>query len=520
MTPRFALATACVAIIAGASPAEARGEPLRILVAAGSQQGLDEEAPLKHADADASHVGEVMTSLGGVRRENAIVLAEPSRAQLYAAIDRARAMAAGRAPEEVTLLFYFSGHGDRDALHLGGDRVLLSDLTAKLGEVPAALRIAVTDACRTNRAKGFAPDEPFAIASTTGPQATGQVWIHASREGEAAQESDELAGAIFTHAWLDGLRGAADANGDARVTLEESFAFAHAQTLIRSSRSSGVVQKPEAIVNLREAGPVVLTQTTEHVATLALPKGRDTHFLVYAADSKSVLSELWGLPERPIALAVPAGHYVVQRRLAGLSGVARVSLAEGEGRTLTDRDFRASSLDAVASKGTADATSTPAPTARRNEIAAGYVAGADTRSGFVQGARADYAFAWPRAALTIGAEGDVASRSLPSNRERLVTGLARATLEWRVPVGPVVLRLGGGGRAGWLSQQLESPAGSSSAHGAFVGGPEIFAALRAKAGSTFFADVGATGDVLFLRESDALRGVTGVLGGGALGASF
>ena len=64
------------------------------------------------------------------------------------AIDRAKVEAQRHRAEEVTLVFYFSGHGDRDALHLAGDRVLVSELSAKLAEVPAGLRIAVTDACR------------------------------------------------------------------------------------------------------------------------------------------------------------------------------------------------------------------------------------------------------------------------------------------------------------------------------------------------------------------------------------
>ena len=241
------IASGALALGAVAWVGAAQAEPVRILVAAGHKLGLAAESPLKYADTDASRVGEVLVGLGGVRAENAIILAEPSKAQLFAAIDRARAVAEKHVPDEVTLVFYFSGHGDRAAIHLGEERVLVTELTTKLGEVPAGLRIAVTDACRTNREKGFVADEPFAISATTTAQATGQVWLHASREGEAAQESDELHGAIFTHAWLNGLRGAADANGDARVTLDESFAFAHSQTLIRSSKSSGVMQKPEPV---------------------------------------------------------------------------------------------------------------------------------------------------------------------------------------------------------------------------------------------------------------------------------
>jgi uncharacterized caspase-like protein len=69
----------------------------------------------------------------------------------------------------------------------------------------------------------------------------GLVWLFASDTGEAAQESDELRGALFTHYWVSGLRGAADANGDGRVTLAESYDFAYSQTLYRSAQSSGVL---------------------------------------------------------------------------------------------------------------------------------------------------------------------------------------------------------------------------------------------------------------------------------------
>jgi hypothetical protein len=521
---------AAVAALAGvaclACAGNAAAEPTRILVAAGNQVGLTEERPLKHADADAARVGRVMVDLGGVRPENAIVLAEPSRVTLFAALDRARAAAQKQKPEDVTLVFYFSGHGDRDAIHVGDDRVLLSELTTKLEEIPATLRIAVTDACRTTRDKGFTLDEPFAIAATS-TQATGQVWIHASREGEAAQESDDLDGAIFTHAWVSGLRGAADANGDSRVTLEESFAFANAQTLIRSARSSGVVQKPEAIMSLREFGPVVLTQTTQQMANLSLPAGKDTHFLVYAPGAKSVLAEVWGLPERRIDLELPPGHYVVQRRFASVGSVAQVAVAAGEDRALGEGDFHSSSLEALAAKGDPepDVAASPPAARRPNEVSAGYVAGGDTRTGFVQGARADYAFASSKFAVTAGGELDTSQRSLAQTSENLVTGFGRLGAEFRLPIGPATLRLGAGARVGWLAQKVQ-PAlggvagGAATNDGAVVAGPEVFAGLRAPLGSTVFADVGATGDVELLRDESKLNSISGVLGKASLGARF
>ena len=509
-------------------------EPVRILVSAGSKLGLSAERPLKFASTDATRVRDVVVSLGGVKPENAFVLAEPSRAQLFAAVDRARVEAQKHRSDEVTLIFYFSGHGDHDAIHLGDDRVLLTELSAKLGEVPAGLRIAVTDACRATRDKGFSADEPFAITATNVPQATGQVWLHASSDGEAAQESDELQGAIFTHAWINGLRGAADANGDARVTLEESFAFAHSQTMIRSAKSSGVLQKPEAVVSLREAAPVVLTETTAHMATLSLPQGRDAHFLVYSSGAKSVLSELWSSPDRRIALRLPPGRYVVQRRIGAVGGMASIAIGEGEERKLEDREFAASSLEVLARKGEepeADRPDTPpASVSAHHELSAGYDAGANVRTSFVHGPHAAWAYAWPHLAIGIGGGADFTGRDLAEKDERLVGGYGRATIEYRLPIGAFTLRGGGGARAGLVAQNIQptaaaksiDPTAKSENKTAFDFGPEVFLAgrLALDPRRTWFVDVGATANVLFLREEASLVGVAGVLGSASLGARF
>ena len=507
---------------------DALAEPVRLLVAAGSKIGLPAERPLKFADNDAKRVRDVMVSLGGVRREHAFFVNEPSRSDLYAAIDRAKAEASRHRAEEVTLVFYFSGHGDRDALHLGSDRVLVSDLSAKLAEVPAGLRIAVTDACRATREKGFASDEPFAISATMVPQASGQVWLHASSDGEAAQESDELQGAIFTNAWLSGLRGAADVNGDARVTLDESFAFAHSQTLIRSSKSSGVMEKPEAVMSLREAAPVVLTQTAARMGTIALPRGKDTHFLVYSAGAKSVLSELWSSPDRQLMLRVPPGRYVVQKRFGATGGVAQLAVAAGEARNLDDRDFTASTLEALARKG-GDADvgeSAPRSAPGGHELFAGYDAGFNSRTGFAHGPRITYAHAWRWVALTIGGGAELTGRSLTEKEESLVGGYGRAGLEVRLPAGAFTFRAGAGGRAGLVVQTI-SPTGTAVSQGAtdesktaFTFGPELVVGGRLALSRMWFVDLSATGGVAFLREEDVLKGVPGAAGALALGARF
>lgn len=496
----------------------AAAEPIRVLVAVGSKSGLAAERPLKFADNDAKRVRDVLTSLGGVKSEHAFYLSEPTRAALYEAIEKAKAVAKTHRQDEVTLLFYFSGHGDRDAIHLSGERVLVSDLSTKLGEVPAALRIAVTDACRATREKGFAADEPFAISTTLIPQASGQVWLHASSDGEAAQESDELQGAIFTHAWLSGLRGAADSNGDARVTLDESFAFAHSQTLIRSSKSSGVMQKPEAVINLHEAAPVVITQTGTRMASLGLPQARDTHFLVYSAASKSVLSELWGSPDRRLFLRLPPGRYVVQRRIAGAGGTATIAIAEGEERRLEESDFAASTLDVLAKKGEEpDVTEAPPSSTRPNELSLGWDIGGDARTGFLHGPRIGYARSWSFVAITAGAGMGFADRSVARGTEDLTSGFGRAGVELRLPLGSLALLRGGaGGRAGVISQAITNEPSRT----AFAFGPEVVLGVRMAISRGLFADLSANGQVVFASEEHSLKGVLGGSGALAIGGRF
>jgi hypothetical protein len=330
----------------------ARAEPVRLLVAAGHAEGTEGEQPLRHTREDVRRVRDVLTQLGGVRQEDTVLLDEPTPAQLDAALDRARAIAQAHRPEEVTLVVYFSGHGDHDSIHLGRAVVALGTLGARIAAIPAALKVVVMDACRNRdlRPKGVAAEAPFAISLSGTTAATGAVWLNAAADGEAAQESDALGGAVFTHYWTDGLRGAADANGDGRVTLSESYDFAYSQTLFRTARGSGVLQRPSASFTISQAYPVVLTQTA-NTSALRFPRTADTEYVVYALGSQTVAGEVWGSPDRNVRIALPAGRYVIQRRANGAGGALDVSLGAGEQRDLDASEFQPFALEALAQKG-------------------------------------------------------------------------------------------------------------------------------------------------------------------------
>ncbi len=416
-------------VVVATASAAARAEPVRILVAASRSEGLPGERPLHHAQEDAAKVAAVFLSLGGVARDNALLVPQATPQQLREALNRAVSLAAMHRPDEVTLIFYFSGHGDRENLHLGGETLPLSELSMRIGAVPALLRVVVLDACRTTdptRPKGMSAAPAFAISLHRNAEAVGTVWLYASADGEAAQESDDLGGAVFTHAWVTGLRGAADTNGDHQVTLGESYSYAYHQTLFRSAKSSGVLQRPAARYDVRESEPIVLTRTGPSTARLAFPEGADTQYLVYGIRSRTVVAEVWSDPSRPVVLALPAGRYLVQRRNGAQGGAAELTLAEREQRDLQPNDFRDVALEALASKGGAIVL-------RPNEIELGAsLLPATSTLDLAYQASARYGRTWGEWAVVGGFDGGFGSALNDANEvnERWAGAELRAEYRW------------------------------------------------------------------------------------------
>jgi hypothetical protein len=503
---------------------QARADPLRILVAASHGRGAPGELALRHAGADVERVERVLTTLGDFRPEDVIHLADPTLAELYAAFDRARALAAGHAPGEVTFVFYFSGHGDRDRIHLGDETVAMADVAARARAVPASLRLLVTDACRNypTRFKGVTTEPGFAIDNPGGGEADGVVWLFASGEGEPAQESDELQGALFTHYWVSSLRGAGDANGDGRVTLAESYDFAYSQTLLRSARSSGVLQHPAAVFDLREAAPIVLTKTFAADTLLRLPQAADAHYLVYSLGSRAVLGEIWGSADREAVFALPPGHYLVQRRSQAGSGGVEVSLARGQVLTLHASDFRAAPEEMLASKGGTFVL-------RPRELGVEVTAGATRLSSYGGAVEARYAHAWDEWAIAVGVGGGYGSQTTSAEQEKLTSLGASTWIERRWHLEPFGFALGAGVEGDVFQQSLErtdaarvGAAGylTTQVHVGFAPGPIATAHARLPMGPAFWIELTARGGVLFANFGSGLGALWTARAGLAAGVDF
>ena len=328
-----------------ASPAAA-AERLAVIV--GADLGAPDEEPLRHAEADARRVRDVLVELAGVQQDRALLLAGPQPNAVLAALDEARGRAAElhRAGKRVELVFYFSGHGDDGSLHLARGDLALADVRRALAAVPADLRLAVIDACRGGvHLRGVGKGTAFAVAAA--PDAPhGSVEIHAAAAGEAAQESDELGGAVFTHFIVSGLRGAADQDADGRVTLDELYRYAYRHTLLRTG-ASDARQHPDFAMSLAGAGEVVLSVPGKTSASLEVPRGA-AWYLVFALPSAAVLGEIGGEGGR---LALPNGRFLVVRHAGAASGVAEVDLSWGGHRVLSDGDFRPVAREELVARG-------------------------------------------------------------------------------------------------------------------------------------------------------------------------
>lgn len=498
----FGVVTALAFVLTMLLPRVASADPMRILIAVGNKAGLPNERPLKHSQNDAARVRDVMTRLGGVKPEHAILVQEATPEALAVAVDRAALLAKSQPAAQVTLFFYFSGHGDHDAIHLGARVVPLKDIDTALARVPARFRLFISDACRNDsqvRAKGFSSEDPFPIRlDATG--ASGAVWLHASADGEVAQESDELGGAVFTYYLVSGMAGAADTNGDGRVTLSESYSYAYSQTLLRTARASGVVQRPSADFNVHEGAPVVLTELLQ-TSLLRFPKSADAHYIVYGHGSRTVVGDLYGSADRTVALALPQGRYIVHRRAGGTSGAAEISLGSREERALEPTDFRAVKEELLARKG-GEVDLEP------NELSVGFGASTSRMVDFGQALHLRYTRNFEEFSISAGAEGGIgraeATADLQSAQLRWL-GL-EALLEFRFKVGDPSIRLGVGPVGRYYSQTLTrsdanrlttTPYPGERSFSALAGGGQALVGIRIPLGTPkVFLGIHAIGELL------------------------
>jgi hypothetical protein len=290
--------------------------PARLALAVGSNEGAEGRDALWFAEADARRFADALIELGQFEPKNVTVLSSPSSLELTRALLRLAAQArealdAGHPP---LLIFYYSGHADPTGLELGKERFLYGDLANALSVVPEGVRIAILDACHSGaltQVKGARP-APLDFEVVREPRADGVAFITSSSASEKAQESAQLGGSFFTHHLVAGLRGAADADRDGRVTLAETYRYAYHRTLATTSETGASPQHPTWAMRMSGKGEVVLVDLRDAHAWLSFSAGLSKSYLVTNARTQEVVAEVVTGAEA-LKVALPEGQYRVER---------------------------------------------------------------------------------------------------------------------------------------------------------------------------------------------------------------
>ena len=313
--------------------ARASADVERFALIVGNDRGQAGEVELKYAQSDARKVHATLREIGGFQPFNMVLLedgdADGFRRALIHLNDRVRALSS-QSGTQVVLFVYYSGHADTKDLHLGETRFSIAELSQLVRGSAADFRLLVLDACRSGaltRTKGGRQTQPFDIPPPIELSGEGLAFLTASADDELAQESDEVRGSFFTHAFVSGLLGGADRDRDGNVVLDEAYQYAYDNTLRASSRSASGLQHPTFFYDLRGQGQLVLTRPFapgQARGALELPDAAT--YLVFRGSADGHVAAEVSSEDPGRSLSLPPGSYFVRGRTAThvLEGSTRV----------------------------------------------------------------------------------------------------------------------------------------------------------------------------------------------------
>jgi Caspase domain len=298
----------------------------------GTNTGGPGQTELRYAEDDARRMAQVLKDLGRYGPTDMRVLLRPDSAHVLAAVDEVSAkLRTHRAKgEQAILVFYYSGHAKANAFTLGSDEIEITTLRERLRQLPTTLTLVVLDACQSGqfaRTKGAEPAADFSFNSVSRLTTKGIAVMASSSAQELSQESDELRSSYFTHHLIVALRGAADTDGDGRVSLDEAYRYAYRRTLAATSQTQVGGQHVTLETDLAGQGDVPVTYPAEAGAQLELPVSLEGRVVVQHKPSGNVVAEVQKAPGSAVKLAFPAGTYdAIVRPSSGTTRVLRCPL--------------------------------------------------------------------------------------------------------------------------------------------------------------------------------------------------
>jgi hypothetical protein len=294
-----------------ASQKETKAVTKRFAIAVGSNCGGKDRVKLKYGVSDAESILKVFEELGGVAREDSLLLVEPDIKTFYTEIGKFQVKIEKAKSEysRVEVIFYYSGHSDDDYILLGDEKISYEDFRETINSTDADVRIAILDSCASGaftRLKGGKRRLPFLL--DTAYDTKGYAVMTSSSSTEASQESDLIKSSFFTHYLISGMRGAADVTRDGLVTFNEAYQFAFNETLTETTKTLSGPQHPHYNIQTSGTGDVVMTDIRKSSALLIL--GEEISGKVFIHDKRDKLVvELTKPSGETIELGLEEGEY-------------------------------------------------------------------------------------------------------------------------------------------------------------------------------------------------------------------
>lgn len=150
------------------------------------------------------------------------------------------------------IVFYFSGHGS-DGYIIAYDMkpVFYADIIDILASSKASSKMVFVDACMAGSVTNLGENRTWREKLTNG----NVILMVASRDEEVSKADNFLLAGWFSHAYLKGIQGRADANNDQSITVMELFTYIYNDVTSRSKNA----QHPQLIATKTHQNDVVLS---------------------------------------------------------------------------------------------------------------------------------------------------------------------------------------------------------------------------------------------------------------------
>jgi hypothetical protein len=226
----------------------------RVALVVGIDQYLDPAlGDLQYAAKDAADVAAVLRDPGlGAYDSVSVVSGEVGRQAFWDAFSSL----ANTLQRDDTLLVYVAGHGTLDLTSGGTELYLLGsdawlarapqtgirvkELAQAVSELPARRTVVVLDACYSGTGRSVvSPDVQHKLERLRGPPPSPQALavsefqanLYAAHIHQPSIEDPHLANGVYTHFFVDALRGRGDMDGDGLVEVMEAHGYARDRTL-------------------------------------------------------------------------------------------------------------------------------------------------------------------------------------------------------------------------------------------------------------------------------------------------